>query len=411
MNNDDKQVLKMLEIKESFTTNTKGLKKFISHLTPTVAEADKVDNDAIIEAVKDAYAKAGLSMPNSKDEYEKITEDQRKTIYRNIKMPELKSPNQGFMLWKGNFVLLISTFEYLFSDIITFYFQFYPHNILDKTIEVDLSEVKSCSTLDEYVDILISKKVESILYRSFEKQIEFIEKELKLDLEQKIIDWDIIKEAILRRHLIIHNAGRINKRYLKEINLSKITDLKNIKEGDDVLVSPNYFDRIYQEIFLAGNIIIQNCFRKWLKKYEELANIELIDLTYNGNFDKEYTVAEKIGLYGKRYSTFNNDFHFRINMNYCLSLKAQNKKQDLENEITQIDISNLSPIFVVAYYALKDDKKNTLKNLRNAKTVDKLEWNEVLEWPLFDGLRKDKDFLTKANQIFRGKGQKKQSTK
>ncbi|HEY3403249.1 MAG TPA: hypothetical protein VGK59_07670 [Ohtaekwangia sp.] len=95
LNNDDKQILKMLEIKESFTANTKGLKKFISHLTPTVAEADKVDNDAIIEAVKAAYTKTGLSMPNSKEEYEKITEDQKKTIYRNIKMPELKSPPAG----------------------------------------------------------------------------------------------------------------------------------------------------------------------------------------------------------------------------------------------------------------------------------------------------------------------------
>jgi hypothetical protein len=398
---DDKQIFKMLSIKDSFNSNIKGIKKFISHLTPVVKEADKIDTEAIIAAVKLAYDKSGVKMPIGKEEQDKITDDQKKQIYRNLKVPELKSPNQGYMLWKGNFVFLISGFEYLFADIITFYFRFYPQNILDKTIEVDLADVKSCSTIDEYIDVLIAKKVETILYRSIDKQIEFIEKELKLDLETKIIDWDVIKEAILRRHLIVHNASRINKRYLKEVSIDKLSDLKNPKEGDSILIGPTYFNRIYQEVFLAGNIIIQNCFRKWLKKYEEYANLELIDLTYEGNFEKEYVIAEKIGLYGRRYNAYNNDFHFRINVNYCLALKAQGKKEELHKEISLIDISNLSPIYIVAYYALLDDKKNTLKHLRNAKTVDKLEWFEVEEWPLFENLRKDEDFLIKASSMYK----------
>jgi hypothetical protein len=70
-------------------------------------------------------------------------------------MPELKSPNQGYLLWKYNFVLLISAFEYLFADIISFYYKFYPNSALDKTVEVDLSELKNYSTIEEYVDIIM----------------------------------------------------------------------------------------------------------------------------------------------------------------------------------------------------------------------------------------------------------------
>ncbi len=95
-------------------------------------------------------------------------------------------------------------------------------------------------------------------------------------------------------------------------------------------------------------------------------------------------------------------------MNYCLALKGQGKKDELEKEIIQIDISNLSPIFVVAYHALQDDKANTLKHLQNAKTVDKLEWSYVEEWPLFEGLRKDKEFMEKARKIFRPRTIKKE---
>jgi len=95
-----------------------------------------------------------------------------------------------------------------------------------------------------------------------------------------------------------------------------------------------------------------------------------------------------------------------INVNYCLALKGQNKKEELEKEIKQIDISNLRPLFVLAYYALLDDKVNALKILRNAKTVDKIKWNQITEWPLFEGLRKDKDFILKAQKIFNPKIQK-----
>lgn len=403
----NQQISKMLGIRQSFNSNTKGIKKFVSHLKPVVEEADKNDSVEVIKALQQAYKAAGIKFPTTKEDAENETEEQKKAIYRNLKMPDLKSPNQGYLLWKSNFVLLISAFEYLFADIISFYYKFYPNSALDKTVEVDLSELKNCSSIEEYIEIVISNKIESLLYKSIDKQLEFIEKDIKLDLERELIDWEIIKEATLRRHLIVHNDCKINKRYLKEANLEKVTDHSNLKEGENIVISPEYFDRVYQEVFLAGNLIIQNSIRKWLKKYEQIANIDLIDLTFDGSKEKEFIIAEKIGKYGKRHNSFNNDFHFRININYCLALKGQNKKDELDKEIKQIDISNLSPVYVVAYYALQDDKQNVLKNLQNAKTVDKLEWQFIEEWPLFEGLRKDKDFLEKAKKIFTPRTRKK----
>jgi hypothetical protein len=401
----DEKLSKMLNIKNSFNRNIKGIKKFVAHVKPVVEEADKSDVDAVLKSIEEAYKQSGLPI-QKKDEEHKLTEEEKKTLYKYLKIPELKSPNQGMLLWKGNFVLLMSTFEYLFADIITFYFKHYPQSIIDKTVEVDLSEINSCSSIDEYLDIVISKKVEGILYKSIDKQIDCLEKELKLDLERDLIDWGIIKEATLRRHLIVHNNSVINKRYLCEAKHSKIVDLKNLKEGKKVLIGPKYFNRVYQELFLAGNILIQNAWRKWLSNYEQVANVELIDMTYEGNLEKEFIVSEKIGNYGRRYNIFNNEYKFMINVNYCLALKGQNKKEELEKEIKQIDISNLRPLFVLAYYALLDDKVNALKILRNAKTVDKIKWNQITEWPLFEGLRKDKDFILKAQKIFNPKIQK-----
>lgn len=96
-------------------------------------------------------------------------------------------------------------------------------------------------------------------------------------------------------------------------------------------------------------------------------------------------------------------FLFRININYCLSLKNQGKEKELSNEIEKIDISNLSPIYILAYHALQDDCEEALKYVRHSKSVDKLEFDSVMEWPLFEGLRKNEKFIEKVHKIYRKK--------
>jgi hypothetical protein len=190
---------------------------------------------------------------------------------------------------------------------------------------------------------------------------------------------------------------------LNEANLEYSKDVKEISEGKKVFIGAEYFNIIYEELYLAGQLLIQNSWRKWLKEFEEVANAELIDLTYYGNIEKLYKMSEKIGLYGKDISTINNDFLFRINVNYCLSLKNQGKSKELKQEIEKIDISNLSPIYILAFHALQDNCVDALKYVRHAKSVDKLEFDSVMEWPIFEGLRKNEVFVEKVHKIYRKK--------
>lgn len=269
--------------------------------------------------------------------------------------------------------------------------------------EVNLKNISNFETIDEFIDDIISKKVESLLYKSNDDQLQFLEKTIKLNLSPEFIDWKLIKEAVLRKHLIVHNNSKINKRYLNEIDEKYATDIKELSEGKQVYISAKYFNKVYQELFIAGNIIIQNGWRKWLKEFDEDANADLIDLTFDGNIDGLYEISEKIGLYGKSIESINNDFKFRININYCLSLKNQEKTELLKAEIKKIDISNLSPIYILAYHSLQDNCVEALKYIRHAKTIDKLEFDHVMEWPLFEGLRKDKNFIKKVHTIYRKK--------
>jgi len=96
----DMQLQRMLGIRSSFTTNTQGIKKFISHLKPVIEETDKNHSKAMITAIQKAYDDAGVKFPSTKEEHENETEEQKKAIYRNLHIPELKSPSQGYVIEK-----------------------------------------------------------------------------------------------------------------------------------------------------------------------------------------------------------------------------------------------------------------------------------------------------------------------
>ncbi|RST28760.1 hypothetical protein [Chryseobacterium lacus] len=392
---------RLINILNSFSNSFTNIKKFTAHLDPILEKDRQEDKINLLKAISDAYKKFDIDINDLEKDKVELTDEQKKAIYKSIEFPEKKSVDIDGHLWKSNFILLISSFEFLFGDIISFYYKFYPTSALDKNIELNLKNIYEYKTIEEFVDEIVSKKIEGLLYKSFEDQLLYLQKELKLNIESNIIEWDLIKEATLRRNLIVHNNSRINNRYLTETNKDYTKDIKRLKENERVPVSKEYFERVYQEFYLAGIILIQAVFRKWLNEFNELADALLMDVSYRCLNKEEYISAEKICLFASNTCSINNDFIFRNNINYCLALKFGNKTKELEEQVEKIDISNLSSILVVAYYALKDDEVNTLKHIKNAKTVDKLTYNDITDWPIFKNLRKLDSFNIKVKKIYR----------
>lgn len=392
---------RLLDISGSFNTSFKSIKRFTNHLEPVLEKARKEDKLNLVNAIRDAYQKIGIDINDLENDKIELSEEQKKLIYKNIEFPQKKSVDDNGHLWKSNFVLLISSFEFLFGDIINFYFKFYPTSALDKNIELNLKNIYDYKSIDEFVDEVVSKKIEGLLYKSFEDQLTYLQKELKLNIYNEIIEWDLIKEATLRRNLIVHNNSKINNRYLSEVNLKYTKDISNLKENEKIHISKEYFERTYQEFYLAGILIIQSAFRKWLSEFNEFADALIMENSYRCLLEEEFIASQKICLLGKKVCSINNDFTFRNNINYCLALKFGANEEELKTEIQKIDISNLSPILVLAYYAIQDDEVNSLKHIKNAKTVDKLLYNDILEWPLFKNLRKSENFMLKLKKIYR----------
>jgi len=90
-----------------------------------------------------------------------------------------------------------------------------------------------------------------------------------------------------------------------------------------------------------------------------------------------------------------------LDVNYCQSLKWQDRKEELDEELKKFDISALSPKFALAVCALRSDRDGFYRNVENAIAVDKVKEKDFMEWPLFRELRKDPDYEERIKTVFK----------
>jgi hypothetical protein len=393
-------------IHHNFTANLEGLRVFISNLSPVAKEHDKILMEKITEIFEELTKITDVPENNlKKTKHKKIvfkpTKKQKEQVLKSLKaLPHLTPGNVG-LLYKSAFVTLVSYFDFLISDLIHYFYQRYPKSLSGKELSITLSELKLCDHLTEATDYIVNKEVDKVLYDSLECQKRYFKNFLKIDIKENIIYWDKINEAIERRNIIVHNNSKINRRYLKSVDLSVISEKTiNLKEGKEIGINEDYFTIIFDEIFIAGIILIQNCWRKWKNDDIDNADSYLISNIYDGLCQEKWIVAERLGLFAKECKVFCESNRLYLNINYCLSLKWQNKKDQLEKELVKFDTTTLSPIYILALYALKSDRHNFYKSIEGAIIVDKMKEDDFMEWPLFRELRKKPDYEERIKSAF-----------
>ena len=396
----------------NFTTNSEGLRVFITNLIPVAKEHDKDLIEKISKIVKEALKITGVSKNDlKKTKHKKITfkptKKQQMQVLKILKsLPRLTQSNVE-LLYKSAFIMLVSYFDFLISDLIHYFYQRYPESLSGKELSITLHELKLCDHLTEAMDYIVNKEADKVLYDSLECQKGYLKKYLKIDIKENIIHWDKVNEAIERRNIIVHNNSKINRRYLKSIDLSIIPEkTKDLKEGKEIGINEDYFTIVFDEILIAGIILIQNCWRKWRKDDVDGADDQLNSCMYDALSQEKWTVAERLGLFSKECEVFNESHRFYLDINYCQSLKWQNKKDNLEKELVKFDTSTLSPKYRLALYALKSDKNNFYKSIEGAIIVDKMEEDDFMKWPLFRELRKEPKYEERIKSVFISVSQK-----
>ncbi len=398
-------------IHNNFLANLKALKIFVNNVSPTLKRNDALSllnikktlvQKEIIKYTKNIQSKA----KTDKNSIEIILKDIA-NIIKKMKFGEITNftSSQVEILYKSSYIMLISHFDFLLSDLLHYYYYNYPESLYNRKgkneLSISLNELQFCSDLKEAIARIINKEIDKLLYTNLEGQKNYLKDYLKMDIEENIIDWNKINEAMERRNIIVHNDSKINNRYLKNIDFSVIPEEeKNLKEGDRISIDTNYFINIYNEIFNTGIILIQKFWRKYNKAEINLADASLNKDIYDLLLEENWKSAERLGLFGKKCKISNKEIRLILDVNYAQSLKWQDKEKKLKDELNKFNLSTLSPKYALAFYTLKSDTENFYKNIEKSIKIDNMTKEDFMEWPLFREFRKDEDYKEKIDKIF-----------
>jgi len=398
----------MKDIQGRFIGNIEALNVFVENVHPIAEKQDIKSVKKIERSVKEINKILGIKLKKKAGEKQKNKEDDitDEQIDQITKIAyELKrgiSPPQAALLYKSSFVMLMSYFDYLLSDLIQYFFRKYPASLSERELGVTFREIQLFDKINDVIDFVVNKEVENILYnKNLEKQKLYFKNNLKIEIQDDMINWNKINEAMERRHIIAHNDSRINRRYINSVDLSVVPEnKKDLKEGERINIHEKYFRNVFEEISVAGIIIIQNCWRKWSKDEAEDADSALNDCIYNELSKERWKIAERLGLFSKICKVCKQQDRLYLDINYCQSLKWQGKKEELERELKKFDLSSLRPIYILAIHALKSDRENFYGSIENAVKVDDMIETQLMEWPLFRELKKDKEYEARIKSVF-----------
>ncbi len=402
----EKEQLAFESIHNSFTTNIESLEAFVNNVAPIAEKHDQATRKKMDKFTKQMFKIFGLpkgkiDQRKRKQVVERITEDQANQIIQlTADLPRLTMP-QAELLYRSSFVMLVSYFDFLLSDLVHYFYRKYPESLSGKELPLTLSELKLLGGVDEAVDSVINKEADSVLYKSLGEQKLYLKNTLKIDTKDSIINWNKLVESVERRHIVVHNDCKINRRYLSNVDLSQIPEkAKDLKEGTMVRITEKYFKSVFEEICVSGLVLLQVCWRKWEKDDISSADSRLILDIYDALVKEDWTCVERLGLFSKECKVEDQASRLVLDVNYCQSLKWQGKKGELDEELKKFDISALSPKFALAVYALRSDRNHFYDSVKNAIIVDKMSEEHFMEWPLFRELRKDPDYEEKIKAVF-----------
>jgi hypothetical protein len=394
-------------IHRSFTANLKGLKTFLEHLSPVVRRHDEVLREKTQRVLTKALKIAGISKRDLlqrkvKKSKIKLRRGEAKRFMDVLEsLPSLPPPIVE-ILYKSSFVMLVSYFDFLISDLVDYYYTLFPESLSGKDRSITLAELSICRDIPEARDLIVRKEVESVLYGSLFDQKKYFATTLKVDCKDQIVDWDKINEAVERRNIIVHNDSVVNRRYLKNVKPQALpSDNRNLEEGERLRVGEDYFTSVFEEIGIAGAVLIQCCWRKWRKQAVKEADECLVRSIYESLSEERWHVAERLGLFSRECEVSDKCHRLYLDINYYQSLKWQDKKSQLEEELASFDVTGLSPKYQLAACALKSDKDGFYRNLRQAVTVDSLTKGDLMEWPLFREFRQDPNYERKIRRVLR----------
>jgi hypothetical protein len=292
------------------------------------------------------------------------------------------------LLYDSALMVLTSRSEWFIAQLLHLYFNKHPSAAGLSDPFFSFETLASLQTIDDAKEVLLDHKVESMMRESLEDWLKFFKDRPKLGMGYLSNDIGRMAEIFKRRNLVVHNGGRVSRRYFKEVDEAL---RPGIKLGDVIEVSDSY---LHESIDLLEHQFLLLALELWknLEPLDERRGRFSTSIAVRCLDKKRWLTARGLSQFGINDKNLSEALRLSSQINYWQSFKWAGRYEEIREEVEKTDFSAKAPLFRLAYAAMLDDFELCFKLIPDLLAHDELKKVDLNRWPLFQAVRERPEF-------------------
>lgn len=339
---------------------------------------------------------------NKEPDFNSLTPFQIKELKSIIK--KVGRTEQAVIIFpQSMLVSIVSQYDYLVGQLIQFIYEVNPKLLQESNSQISYKDLFTYNDIGAIRDKIIQDKVETILRKSHDEQIDDLQKISGVKNLKGVHFWKEFVEITQRRNLFVHCKGCVSEQYIKECQNVGLVKLPS--KGENLNVDEGYFLRAYFVFYMMGALLTQVIIRQLLSKENLLGEIDTIltNIIYETLEEEKYDLTIELSEFAMAGSTKHacrlDEVYFVLN--HAQAHKWKGNQEECNKILTQFDFSAMTSDILVAKFALEDNIEQVVEHMyKVGNTSNIMRKDSYASWVIFKEMRKKVEFKNAYKNIF-----------
>jgi len=391
---------------DQFFTTFKALEEFLSFIAPQALEFDAALQGRIMAAINE---KLDRLPPATRKAFFEDLEVIRPALRADMADPDKARPNltgvlsvihpesirilglmihgvatpsKHALLLRSLLPMAVGTFEVLIGQLAELILKERPGLLGSDTKEFSLDDLRRLGSVEEAFNEAVQERIDTMLLGGLEKWVKWFSKRgLDIDIRSLPIDWTVFVEVFQRRHIIVHNAGKVSKLYLEKMQ-ALTEDLPEL--GSEPPIDPTYVQTALDNLVVTGALLAIQVERNLRRGRAPLHLSELLlEISRFLMSTSRWQAVETLCGAATSIGRVPESTRLELRCHAWLARKKQNGTSSIHAEVESWDTSSLDLYFQALRHSLLDKNDEAAIQLDAALRMNQITYSAVLDSPFF----------------------------
>ena len=334
---------------------------------------DESERAAVGDAWKEEVREGLAKITGDPDDYSR---------YAAVWNRSARGAGRAVLMRNSLLISSVSDFEVLVSGLVRAFLEVKPEILRASEQKYSMAELEAFATLDEFKAHSREGMADTLLRGGFEDWMDWFGKRHKLPVAGVTDSPAELVEIFQRRHLLVHNAGVVNKFYL-----SKVSGGDPPQIGERLRVNHKYLVQAVDSLRLAGIKLSISLLRK-LAPDDEQGHVDhqLGSITYD--FLSAGSLQAVVDLNEWHLTFVKDEAHLILaKVNRWTALKKMSGIAAIRDEVTAWNTDVLARRYQLAKLALLDMHEEAIALAKALVDGGELSADDWRNWPMLEWAR------------------------